>query len=76
MTGSSGCGTKRTIGTGLMMSVVRVNGHWIGGLAHALEDRVPNLPLGRLRPVLDLRHQRRLNPDALVRNLLDAGWVC
>jgi hypothetical protein len=40
-------------------------------LPQPLEERVPHLALGRLRPVLDLRQQ--LHPDALVRDLLAVG---
>src|SRR5690348_15819303 len=34
---------------------------------------MPHLPLSRLRPVFDLHQQLRLNPDALVRDLLAVG---
>src|SRR3954454_19290044 len=42
-------------------------------LPQPLIERVPDLTLGRLRPVLDLCQQLWLNPDALVRDLLGAG---
>jgi hypothetical protein len=35
-------------------------------LAQPLEERVPDVPCGRLRPVLDLGQQLWLDPDALV----------
>jgi len=37
-------------------------------LPKAFEERMPHLAFGRLRPVLDLCQQLRLDPDALVRD--------
>ena len=39
-------------------------------LAQPAEERVPDLSFRRLRPVLDLGQQLRLDPDALVRDPL------
>jgi hypothetical protein len=34
---------------------------------------MPYFPFGRLRPVFDFRRQRRLDPDAAMRDLLGVG---
>jgi hypothetical protein len=38
-----------------------------------LKKRVSHFALGRLRPILDLGEQRRLDPDAAVRDLFVIG---
>jgi hypothetical protein len=42
-------------------------------LAQTFEERVPDLPFGGLRAVLDLGQKLRLDPDALVRDPLCEG---
>jgi hypothetical protein len=39
-------------------------------LSQALEYRMTNLPLGGFRPVFDFGQQRRLDPDAAMRDAL------
>jgi hypothetical protein len=44
-------------------------------LPQPLEERVPDLPLRRLGPILGLREELRFDPDALVSDALCAGCV-